>query len=145
MADARHHDSPVSKRTVQVELVWTDKLQFGATTASSALVVDGDGEAGPSPVQLLATALLGCMSADVVDILQKGRHAFTGFHAALSGDRLPNPPRRLARVTLRFTVHGRVPAAAIERAIALSREKYCSVWHSLRQDIELATAFDVVA
>ena len=145
MADASPEHSQVSKPAVHVELVWTEKLQFGATTASSALVVDGDSVTGPSPVQLLATALVACMSADVVDILQKGRHAFTGFHAVLAGDRMPNPPRRLTRVTLQFTIHGSVPAAAIERAIALSREKYCSVWHSLRQDIELATAFDIVA
>jgi uncharacterized OsmC-like protein len=46
---------------------------------------------------------------------------------------------------LRFAIHGDVPAGAVERAIALSREKYCSVWHSLRQDIELTTAFDILA
>jgi len=141
MADATHHEAHLSKPAVQVELVWTGKLQFGASTVSSALVVDGDSVAGPSPVQLLATALLGCM----VDILHKGRHALTGFHAALAGERMPDPPRRLTRVTLRFTIHGNVPAGAVDRAITLSREKYCSVWHSLRQDIELATAFDIVA
>jgi putative redox protein len=132
-------------KPVHVELVWTEGLQFGATTSNSALVVDGNSVAGPSPVQLLVTALLGCMSADVVDILQKGRHPLTRFHATLTAERLPEPPRRLTRVQLHVTVHGNVPAAAVERAIALSHEKYCSVWHSLRQDIELATTFDVVA
>jgi len=48
-------------------------------------------------------------------------------------------------VQLRFAIHGDVPAAAVERAITLSREKYCSVWHSLRPDIELTTAFDIVS
>jgi putative redox protein len=85
------------------------------------------------------------MSADIVDILRKGRHPLTRLHAALTGERQAEPPRRVTRVLLHFTIHGDVPAAAVERAIALSHEKYCSVWHSLRQDIELTTAFDVNA
>jgi uncharacterized OsmC-like protein len=50
----------------------------------------------------------------------------------------------LLKVGLHFHVHGAVPPHIVERAIALSRERYCSVWHSLRQDIELTTAFDIV-
>lgn len=132
-----------AKPPLRVEMVWTTDLQFGATTSNNALVVDGNSAAGFSPTQLLAAALLGCMSTDIVDILRKGRHPLTQFHAALTGERLPDPPRRLTRVLLHFSVHGAVPAAAVERAIALSRDKYCSVWHSLRQDIELTTAFDI--
>lgn len=128
---------------MHVELVWTDHLQFGAKTGDTAIAVDADGVLGPSPVQLLAVSLLGCMASDVVDILRKGRHELSRFHATLSGDRAETPPRRLLRVELHFAVHGAVPSHAVERAIALSREKYCSVWHSLRQDIELETAFDV--
>jgi putative redox protein len=133
------------KPPVAAELIWSDALQFGATSGSTALIVDGDSVAGPSPVQLLAIALAGCMAIDVVDILRKGRHAVRAFRTTVTGDRAAEPPRRLLRVQLRFHVHGDVPDAAVERAIALSREKYCSVWHSLRQDIELTTAFDVVA
>lgn len=133
------------KPPLQVELVWTTDLQFGATSGQSAIVVDGHGAAGPSPVQLLGMALLGCMATDIVDILNKGRQPPTRFHAALTGERDPEPPRRIRRITLHFAIHGDVPPAAVERAIALSREKYCSVWHSLRQDIELTTAFDITA
>jgi putative redox protein len=131
------------KPPLRVELLWSDELKFGATTGATALVVDGNSVAGPSPVQLLAVALAGCMSTDVVDILRKGRHPLSGFHAALTAERAPEPPRRFVRVLLHFAVHGAVPAAAVERAIALSRDKYCSVWHSLRQDIDFTTAFDL--
>jgi putative redox protein len=134
-----------AKPPLRVELVWSDSLQFGATTQNTAIVIDGDGIAGPSPVQLLVTALLGCMSADIVDILRKGRHPLTRFHAALTGERATEPPRRVTSVRLHFAIHGNVPPAAVERAITLSREKYCSVWHSLRPDIDLATAFDIHA
>jgi putative redox protein len=133
------------KPPLSVEIVWSSELQFGATSGQTAIAVDGDGVAGPSPVQLLGMALLGCMAADVVDILRKGRHPVDRFHAELTGERAPESPRRLLKVAIHFAVHGNVPAAAVERAISLSREKYCSVWHSLRQDIELTTTFDIFA
>ena len=128
---------------LRVEIDWTNELQFGATSGRTAAVIDGDSTAGPSPVQLLGMALLGCMGADIVAILRKGRHPLAQFHGALTGERAPQPPRRLLQVTLHFSIHGNVPAKAVERAIALSREKYCSVWHSLREDIQLATSFDI--
>jgi putative redox protein len=132
------------KPPVAVELVWSEGLRFGATSGATAIVIDGDSAAGPSPVQLLAMALAGCMSIDVADILRKGRHPLTAFRVTVTGERAPAPPRRLLGVRLRFHVHGAVPQAAVERAIALSRDTYCSVWHSLRQDIELTTEVDIV-
>ena len=125
------------------ELVWSDALKFGATSGNIATVVDGDSAAGPSPVQMLALGLAGCMSIDIVDIIRKGRHPLTAFRTTIGADRAAEPPRRLLAVRLHFHIHGAVPEAAVERAINLSREKYCSVWHSLRPDIELATSFAV--
>jgi putative redox protein len=84
------------------------------------------------------------MSIDVVDIIRKGRHPLSAFRATITAERAPDPPRRLLRVRLQFHVHGAVPEAAIERAIMLSRDRYCSVWHSLREDIELTTAYELV-
>ena len=135
MADARP--------PLVAELIWTDSLSFGATSGSTAVVVDGDGAAGPSPMQMAAFALSGCMAADVVSILQKGRHPFNGVRASFSGERAADPPRRFIRITLHFHVSGAVSSEAVERAIALSREKYCSVWHSMRQDTEVVTTFEI--
>ena len=59
-------------------------------------------------------------------------------------DRSPDEPHRFVRMTLHVTVEGQVPADAVERAVALSREKCCSVWHSMRQDIEFVATHDVV-
>ena len=94
------------KPPVSAELVWSGELQFAATSGSNAIVTDGRSEAGPSPVQLLALALLGCMSADVVDILRKGRHPMHAFHATITGTRAPEPPKRLLTAHLHFHVHG---------------------------------------
>src|SRR5689334_23057019 len=113
-----------AKPPLRAELVWSEALTFKGSSGTNALVVDGNSAAGPSPVQLLGLALAGCMATDVVDILQKGRHPLTRFHTALTADRAPEPPRRFVRVLLHFAIHGDVPDAAVERAIALSRDKY---------------------
>lgn len=133
------------KPPVVADLVWTGALRFDATSARITTIVDGDSNAGPSPVQMLVLGLAGCMAADIVDIVRKGRHPLTGFSAHIVADRAQEPPARIVRAQLHFHVRGEVPSAAVERAIALSRDKYCSVWHSLREDIELTTTFDITA
>ena len=133
-----------AKPPVHAELVWSEGLQFAATSGKTAIVIDGDSTAGPSPVQLLVLGLAGCMAIDLVDIIHKGRHPLTACRATIAAERRPTPPRHVVKVDLRFHLQGDVPEAAAERAIMLSREKYCSVWHSLRPDIELTTAFSIL-
>jgi len=120
-------------------------LTFSVTTHQSSFILDGHAVAGPSPVEALAAALAGCMSIDVIDILTKGRHTVRALRAHLSAERAPSEPRRFVRASLHITIEGEVAASAVERAIALSREKYCSVWHSMRQDIELSTSYELRA
>jgi putative redox protein len=131
------------KPPITAELIWAEDLKFGATSGSSAMVIDGDSTAGPSPMQALAIALAGCMAVDVVMMLQKGRHPLKGLRASVSGERAPSPPRGFTRIALTYHVTGSVPPDAVERAIALSRHTYCSVWQSMRKDIELTTAFEI--
>ena len=132
-----------AKPPLVAELIWDAGLRFGARSGPAAIVIDGDGAAGPSPMQLAAFGLAGCMAADIISILQKGRHPITGLRVSFTGERAPEPPRRFVAITLHFIVSGAVPQDAVERAIALSHEKYCSVWHSMRQDIDFVTAFDI--
>jgi putative redox protein len=130
---------------VVVDLEWQGDLRFAGRSADTEMVLDGRSAAGPSPVQALAYALAGCMAIDVVDILQKGRHPVTGLRASLTGHRADGVPARFTTFALHYDVDGNVPPEAVDRAIALSREKYCSVWHSLRQDIELKVTCAVEA
>src|SRR5262245_13823000 len=116
------------------DLTWNHDLVFSATSASQSLTVDGNSHAGPSPVQLLAISLASCMAMDVAHVLLKGRHAFRSIHAHLSAERAPEDPHRFVSVSLRFVIEGAVAGAVVERAISLSHDKYCSVWHSMRQD-----------
>ena len=83
------------------------------------------------------------MSMDVVHVLTRGRHAIRALSSHLLGERSPDDPHRFTRITLHLIIDGDVPAAAVDRAIQLSREKYCSVWHSMRQDIDFVATFDV--
>lgn len=125
------------------ELVWSGDLRFGAASGANVAIVDGDGKAGLSPTQYAAVGLAGCMAADVVDIIRKGRHPLTALRATFTGTRAEEPPRRFLQISLRFDIQGAVPPEAVERAIALSREKYCSVLHSFRQDIGFSTDFHI--
>jgi len=134
-----------TKPPFTAELIWAGDLKFGATSGDTAIVLDSDSVAGPSPMQLLGEALAGCMAIDVVLILQKGRHPLTGLRISFTGERAQQPPNRYTTITLTFHVSGNVPAHAVERAIELSRATYCSVWHSLRQDIAFHTAYQIHA
>ena len=126
-----------------VELIWEHDLVFGGKSGDVRMTLDSASHEGASPMQTLGFALAGCMAMDVVHILRKGRHDLKGLKADLTGHRAPEEPRRFTSVELQFNVTGNVPHDQIQRAIDLSRDKYCSVWHSLRQDIGLAVTFTV--
>ncbi len=131
------------KAPTRVELVWEHDLVFGGRAGEASITLDSGGHAGPSPVQTLAFAIAGCMGMDLVHILQKGRQDLRGLAISLSAERAQENPHRLVAVDMRFTVTGSVPDEQVQRAIDLSRDKYCSVWHSMREDIRLTTAFTV--
>jgi putative redox protein len=133
----------MEKPPVPVSLVWEDDLRFRASSGMAEMLLDGHSAAGPSPVQALAFSLAGCMAMDVVHILRKGRHDITAFSVKLVAIRADRDPHRFLSIQVDFEIRGSVPADALERAIQMSRDTYCSVWHSMRQDIELTTAFQI--
>jgi len=133
----------VAKAPTTVDLVWTRDLILEGRSGDASIVLDSAGKAGPSPVQALACALAGCMAMDVVHILTKGRHPLRGLKISLVAERAQEDPHRVTAVTIDFAVTGAVPKDQIQRAIDLSHEKYCSVWHSMRQDITFAARFSV--
>ena len=132
-----------STTPTRVELVWNGDLEFAARLSKHTVVLDSDGAAGPSPVEMLAASLAGCMAIDLVHILQRGRHDLRSLRASLLADRATEAPRRFTAVTLHFAIEGSVPRDAVARAVELSRTKYCSVWQSMRQDIDLQVTFDL--
>jgi putative redox protein len=126
-----------------IDLEWEGDLRFRGRSGDAEMVMDSPPKAGPTPVQALGFGLAGCMAMDVASILQRGRLDLKGLKAHLEGRRQASNPKRLLAVDLRFTVVGPVPPDRVERAIELSRQTYCSVWHSLHPDIEFRTSFEI--
>ena len=126
---------------VEVTLSWLGEGQKfrGGRAGGPQLTIDGDGKEAPGPMTSLALALAGCMAIDVLDITQKMRLPVTALDVRVVGERRDEPPRRYTSMVLHYRVGGVAPAdeEKVWRAIDLSREKYCSVWHSLREDIAL--------
>ncbi|MGH7475059.1 MAG: OsmC family protein [Longimicrobiales bacterium] len=126
-----------------VEIRWlASGLRFeGGAPGGPAVALDGDGQSAVSPVQAALLSLAACTAADVVEILGKMRLPLDGLAVWVEGDRAAEPPRRFTRVRLVYEVAG-VDAAdepKVQRAVALSHEKYCSVLHTWRGDIEIET------
>jgi len=131
------------KAPTTVEIVWTRDLVFEGRSGEASIVLDSAGKAGTSPVQALAFSLAACMGMDVVHILTRGRYELRGLKVSLVAERAQDNPHRVTGVTIDFSVTGAVPPDQIQRAIDLSHDKYCSVWHSMRQDITFAARFSV--
>lgn len=131
------------KPPLKLELIWEHDLVFGGQSGDARMTLDSAGAAGPSPMQALGFALAGCMAMDLVHILKKGRHDFRGLRADLTGLREDTEPRRFTEIQLHYTITGSVADDVVQRGIDLSRDKYCSVWHSMRQDIGFAITFTV--
>jgi putative redox protein len=123
------------KPPIDLELVWEGDLRFRGRTGDLELMLDSATVAGPSPVQALVFALGGCMGMDLVHILKKARQPLQGLRARMTARRADDHPKCIVSVSLHFIVQGDIQPHQVERAIELSRDKYCSVWRSMRPDI----------
>jgi putative redox protein len=129
------------KPPLRLELEWIEELRFSGRADTVALVLDSDGRAGPSPMQVLGFGLAACMAMDVVHVLEKSRVPARALTARLTGQRAEEPPRRFTGIDLHFEIATDASEEQVERAVALSRDKYCSVWNSMRQDIALSVTW----
>jgi putative redox protein len=128
---------------VSATLEWDGAIQFTGTVGQHEVSMDGSAHAAPTPVQLLALSLAGCMAIDLVHILARGRHLVTSLTTRFTGERASEDPKCFTKIRLDFALSGEMEPAHVERAIQLSREKYCSVWSTFRQDIELDVRFTI--
>jgi putative redox protein len=123
-------------------LEWDGEEQFTGQIGKHEVSIDGSADAAPTPIHLLALSIAGCMAIDLVHILTKGRFTVRSLEAELTGTRADSEPRRFVSIALRFTIDTDAPDDHVARAIALSHDKYCSVWHSMRPDIAFTTSFN---
>jgi len=128
-----------------------DGMSFLAETGSGHLVaMDGAPDGGgrnlaPRPMEMVLLGAGGCTAYDVVLILKRGRHRVTACEVRLDADRAPTDPKVFTRITMHFVVRGHgLPPEAVERAVRLSHEKYCSATAMLAKTAEIVTRVEIV-
>ena len=114
---------------IEARAVWTDQDRFTAeATSGHASVVDtGSEKTASSPVELVLIALCACTASDVFGILRKKREPFTALEVRAVGTRAETFPKIFTHIRLTYRVSGKVTHKAMEDAVRLSKEKYCSV------------------
>jgi putative redox protein len=133
----------MSKPPLNISLTWDHALEFTAQAGRHEVGIDGASYTAPSPMQMLAMSLAGCMAIDIVHILTRGRHTISSLSTTFTGERAPEEPHRFLKIDLRFSIATSASADQVQRALDLSRNKYCSVWNSLRQDIDFTVSFEL--
>jgi putative redox protein len=108
---------------------FTDNERFLASSGSGhAVALDASAApTAPTPMEMVLIGLCGCTASDVVSILRKKREPFTGLEVSAEAERASTPPRVYTAIRLVYRVSGRVSQKAMEDAVRLSKEKYCSV------------------
>ena len=147
--------------SMECTVSWTGPLGtrsgmgFVAETGSGhTLVMDGAPDAdkpdnggqnlAPRPLETVLAGTGGCTAYDVVLILRRGRHEVRGCSVKLTAERAASDPKVFIRIHMHFSVSGKaLPAAAVERAIAMSHEKYCSASIMLGKTAEISTSFEL--
>jgi len=126
-------------------------MAFSAETGSGHLLtMDGAPDGGgrnlaPRPMEMVLVGTGGCTAYDVVLILKRGRHQVERVSVKLSSERAEKDPKVFTKIHMHFTVAGKgIPAAAVERAIALSHDTYCSASVMLAKTAEITTSFDLI-
>ena len=126
-------------------------MGFVAETGSGHFItmdgaLDGGGRnLAPRPMETVLAGTGGCTAYDVVLILKRGRHDVRGCQVRVNAERATQDPKVFTRIAMHFIVSGRaLPPAAVERAITLSHERYCSASAMLAKTAEMTTSFELV-
>lgn len=129
----------------EAHAIWKQDQEFqAAATSGHTIVIDGDKQAGNSPMELVLIGLCGCTGYDVVSILTKKREAFTSLEVRAEAERAASPPTVYTDIKLVYRVGGKVSHKAVEDAVRLSEEKYCSVAAMLSKTAKITYRIEYV-
>jgi putative redox protein len=130
---------PVNKGT----LTWDKDLIFlGRTQRGYEIDFDAQAQWGCIPTESLLMSVAGCLAIDVVSFLQKMKAVITKFRIDISGERNPTPPQYYKTIEMVIHISGEhITPRKMDRVISLSRDKYCSVYHSLRKDLKVTVKY----
>jgi putative redox protein len=128
----------------EAKAVWTDNHRFIAESSSGhAIVTDGDKKTGNSPMELVLIGLCGCTGYDVASILSKKREPFTRIEVHAQAERAATPPTVYTSIKLTYRVGGKVSRKAVEDAVHLSKDKYCSVSAMLAKTVKITSEIEI--
>lgn len=134
-----------SKVVLRDDMIFTGYSSNGYSIPFDARLGAGGHEAGVSPVELVLTALGGCTGMDVISILRKKQEQVTGFEVIVDGERANEHPKVYTTITVHFVITGHgIKPASVERAIELSRDKYCSVSAMLRPKVSISYTYEII-
>jgi putative redox protein len=146
--------NPLKFKTLEEKIMptttvrWVTGKQFVGTDARNhSVVLSGDDPAkGVSPSQMLLIGLSACTAYDVLDIMTKKRKPLTLLEVIATGEQDPEPPWAYRRIVLKYRVSGQnLTETALQQAVQLSQEKYCSVAATVRGVAEIVTELEIVA
>jgi putative redox protein len=131
---------------IKAKAIWTDHERYLAEANSHhALVMDTATEkTANSPMELVLIALCGCTASDVVGILRKKREPFTHLEVSAEGERATGYPAVYTEISLVYRIAGKVSRKAVEDAVRLSKEKYCSVSAMLAKTANITSRIELV-
>ena len=130
---------------IEAKALWTDNQRFlGQASSNHGVVVDGASKTGSSPMELVLIALCGCTGYDVVSILGKKREPFTNLEVRAEADRATTPPTVFTEIRLVYRIGGNVSHKAVEDAVRLSEEKYCSVAAMLQKSAKISYLIEYI-
>jgi putative redox protein len=124
---------------ISAKVLWADNERYiGEANSHHAVVMDTAKEkTANTPMELVLIALCGCTASDVVGILRKKREPFTTLEVTADGERAEGYPAVYTEIKLRYRVGGKVSRKAMEDAVRLSKEKYCSVSAMLAKTVKI--------
>ncbi len=129
---------------MKMNITWTGQMSFSGSAPSGheirmdAATEIGGQNSGPRPTELLLHAVAGCTGIDIISILQKMRLNPNSFRIEIEGARADEHPKRFTNIHILYALEGELPEEKVVRAITLSKDKYCSVSHSLNADISVS-------
>jgi putative redox protein len=132
--------------TIEAQVTWVEDRRFvGQSSSRHAIVVDGSSDKlGCSPMELVLVGLAGCTAYDVIHILQKKRQSVDGLEVKVAGERADDPPRVYTDLHIEYVVSGRdISAKAVDSAISLSKDKFCSVSAMLEGTAKITTSYQI--
>jgi putative redox protein len=136
----------VSENWTEVISEWKGETSFIAHNATGGMVQMGtvDGHPGIGPMQLLLAAIAGCTGGDIASILEKKRQPLQDLKIRVRGNRADTYPRIYTDIEVQFLIWGEVDPKAVEQAIQLSEEKYCSVGAMLREAAHVTYSYQIL-